>query len=318
MSMPMPELRLGLPVYNGERFLAQTLEGLRQQTYGDFELVISDNASTDATEQICREQARQDRRIRYERLDRNLGAVANFNRVFTPGAAPYFKWVAHDDAYDARYLATCMDVLTRHPDVVLAHTATAFIDGNGCEFPMDEATGGYIGPWDDDYRHPDGTEIGSSDQIAERFRQVLTGALWGTHMFGVIRSEALQRTQLLANFVSSDRAMLAELALLGRFQASEQRLFRKRFHADVSWALNQQQLKAKLSTSDVSYSRRSRQLRAFLSAPWDKPIGIATKLQCTGLVMMHGLKIVREILARKDAHNEAAVQDWQKSNRGTV
>jgi glycosyltransferase involved in cell wall biosynthesis len=314
----MPPLLLGLPVYNGERFLGQTIEGLRQQTYGDFEIVISDNASTDATEQICREQARQDRRIRYERLERNLGAVANFNRVFTPGAAPYFKWVAHDDAYDAGYLATCMEILTRNRDVVLAHTATAFIDGNGCEFPFDEATDCYSGPFEGDYRHPDGIEIGNSDQIAERFRQVLNRALWGTHMFGIIRSEALRRTQLLANFVSSDRAMLAELALLGRFQASEQRLFRKRFHADVSWALNQQELKTKLSTSDVAYSRRSRQISAFLSAPWDKPIGVATKLRCSGLVMMHGLKIVREILARKDAHNEAAVQDWQKSNRGAI
>jgi hypothetical protein len=137
-------------------------------------------------------------------------------------------------------------------------------------------------------------------------------------MFGIIRRAALQQTRRLENFVSSDRAMLAELALLGRFHASNECLFMKRFHDDVSWSLNQQELKTKLSTGDVSYSRRARQLRAFLSAPWQKPVSLANKLHCTGMVVAHSLRIAGELLARKDARNEAIVRAWHRSRRGTI
>lgn len=311
-------LTMGLPVYNGENFLDETLCGMRNQMFGDFELIVSDNASTDATEEICRRHACEDRRIRYDRLDSNLGAVANFNRAFALGTAPYFKWIAHDDAYDPRYLAALIPVLDAHPSVVLAHTATVFIDEHGREFPTDPAGGGYIGPFIDRYRRPDPIGLGDSFRPAERFRQVLAQALWGTHMFGVIRREALARTRLLANFVSSDRAMLAELALLGRFETLDKPYFAKRFHAEVSWSLDQKQLKSKLSTSDVAYSRRGRQVRAFLTAPWSKPIGIGTKLACTATVVSHSLKTLGEIVARKDAHNEEVVRSWQSSSRGNA
>ncbi|MEZ5923167.1 MAG: glycosyltransferase family 2 protein [Hyphomicrobiaceae bacterium] len=311
----VPRLSIGLPVYNGESFLEETLDGMRRQTYGNFELIISDNASTDRTEQICRQYASEDRRIRYVRQDRNLGAVANFNHVFSLGNAPFFKWIAHDDAYDPRYLDTVMAIIETDPDVVLAHTAVRFIDETGKEFARDDARGGYAGPWDSAYRYPDSTTIGDSPSARDRFRQVLIGALWGTHMFGVIRRDALARTELLANFVSSDRAMLAELALMGRFRAAKERYFKKRFHADVSWALSQKELKTKLSTGDVAYSRRLRQLKAFLSAPWNKPVNLPTKIACTGLVLAHSLRTVREIMASKDAHNEAIAKEWHKPDR---
>jgi hypothetical protein len=211
-----------------------------------------------------------------------------------------------------------MAILDDRPDIVLAHTATAFIDFSGREFMRDPVDGGYVGPWANRYRYPDSIGIGDSGHPVERLRQVLTDALWGTHMFGVIRRQALERTRLLENFVSSDRAMLAELALLGRFRTAREPLFRKRFHADVSWSLSQQQLKTKLSTSDVSYSRRGRQLKAFLSAPWRKPIGLATKISCTGLVLAHSAKTMLEIAARKDQHNESMAREWQQSTDRAV
>src|SRR5690242_8068616 len=90
----MHQVTIGMPVWNGERFISQAIESLLAQTYGDFELLISDNASTDATADICHAYASRDRRIRYLRQQRNLGANANYNAVFGQSSGRYFKWAA--------------------------------------------------------------------------------------------------------------------------------------------------------------------------------------------------------------------------------
>src|SRR5258705_589930 len=114
------KLSIGLPVYNGERFLAQALDCLLAQTFRNFEIIISDNASIDRTPEICRAYAQRDCRVRYVRNRRNLGAIANFNRVFELSAAPLFKWAAPDDLYDKIYLDSCVRILDDNPDVILA------------------------------------------------------------------------------------------------------------------------------------------------------------------------------------------------------
>jgi glycosyltransferase involved in cell wall biosynthesis len=78
----LPKLSIGLPVYNGEKFLSEALDRFLAQTFKDFEIIICDNASTDRTPQMCREYAERDPRVRYCRDERNLGSVANLNRVF--------------------------------------------------------------------------------------------------------------------------------------------------------------------------------------------------------------------------------------------
>lgn len=309
-----PRLSIGLPVYNGEHFLAETLSCLLGQTFGDFELIVCDNASMDGTREICLDHAARDPRVRYERNPRNLGAMANFNRAFELGRAPLFKWAAHDDLYAPSYLAECIGILDRHPDVVLAQTGTAFIGEDGMEFAWDAASEAYIDPLTGIRQRPDSPHIATGPKPAERFWQVLSGALWGTHMFGVIRRPMLERTHLMANFVSSDRALLAELALLGRFESCEERLFRKRFHRQVSYALDQNELRSFLSTEDTSYSRRARQVRAFFSAPVNKPIGAADRIVCNGMVAVHCLKVLGHALTLKDARNAAHARVWRQES----
>jgi glycosyltransferase involved in cell wall biosynthesis len=106
-----------------ERFLAQALDCLLAQTFQDFEIIISDNASTDRTSEICRHHARANCRVRYVRNQRNPGAITNFNRVFERSTAPLFKWVAHDDLYRERYLESCVRLVDENPDVIVAHPA---------------------------------------------------------------------------------------------------------------------------------------------------------------------------------------------------
>src|SRR3954454_13625589 len=87
-----PRLTIGLPVHNGERYLEESLTALMKQTFSDFELIISDNASTDGTEAICRRHADQDPRIRYIRQSHNLGAADNHNLLVPLARGEYFKW----------------------------------------------------------------------------------------------------------------------------------------------------------------------------------------------------------------------------------
>src|SRR5919112_5909956 len=102
-----PRVTIGLPVYNGERFLEQALDGLLAQTFTDFELIISDNASTDRTPEICQAYAARDSRIRYVRQPENIGAGPNHNILVPMARGEYFKWASHDDLYDPDLVAKC-------------------------------------------------------------------------------------------------------------------------------------------------------------------------------------------------------------------
>ena len=104
----MPRVSIGLPVYNGEKFLAATLNSILAQDFEDFELIISDNASNDRTQEICEAYARRDARISYSRLPENLGAARNYNRVFALSAGEFFKWAPHDDLMGARFISACL------------------------------------------------------------------------------------------------------------------------------------------------------------------------------------------------------------------
>ena len=128
---PAPRLSIGLAVYNGEIYLADSLDALLGQSYEDFELIISDNASTDGTADICRRYAKQDSRIRYIRQPRNIGLAPNHNFVFRQARGELFKWASHDDLYARDLLQCCVDALDENRHVVLAHSWTATIDGSG-------------------------------------------------------------------------------------------------------------------------------------------------------------------------------------------
>jgi glycosyltransferase involved in cell wall biosynthesis len=301
----MPKLSIGIPVFNGQEFLPELLDSLLAQTFRDFEILICDNASSDRTPEICCEYERHDSRIHLIRNERNLGAIANFNRVFELSTAPLFKWAAHDDLYHEAYLDACVRLLEENPDTILAHTGTAFINEKSEILPFEQETGSFIDLKPGRRYWADVPSIGDTPVAINRFWQVLTRARWGTHMFGVIRREILQQTSLLPNFAGSDRAMLAELALLGRFRCASERLFLKRFHANVSSALSHKELKGFLSTDGKRYSRRLRQIKAFFGAPRGKPVGVVSKSVCFMLVAAHSAKITVQIVGQNDPRRAA-------------
>src|SRR5882672_4922425 len=128
MESQNPQVSVGLPVYNGERFLRQTLESIVVQTFSDIEVVISDNASTDTTEAICRELAARDIRIKYHRQQVNHGPFWNFSRVCRLSRGQYFLWMAYDDILLPTYIERCVGVLDKDPEVVLCYSQMDDID----------------------------------------------------------------------------------------------------------------------------------------------------------------------------------------------
>ena len=137
-----PRVSVGVPVYNAEKYLRQSLESLLAQTFEDVEIIISDNCSADATEAICREFAQRDSRIRYLRQPENLGAIANFNHVFAEARGEYFKWAAYDDLCEPTFLQRCVDVLDKNPDVGWCHSKSDRIDADGGRLTVPSLAGG--------------------------------------------------------------------------------------------------------------------------------------------------------------------------------
>ncbi len=222
-SSDHPLVSIGMPIFNAENYLRKALDGILSQTFSNFELIISDNASTDATEAICREYASQDNRIKYYRNETNLGASRNFNRVFELSQGKYFKWASHDDVCAPEYIEQCIDVLERQPYIVLCYPKANTIDEQG------KITGTYT----------ENLNIRSS-KPHERLHQLLETYGWyhATQAFGLMRTSALKMTLLIGNYPHADRVLLAELALLGEFYEVPEYLFYRRVHPQISQRAN--------------------------------------------------------------------------------
>jgi glycosyltransferase involved in cell wall biosynthesis len=212
-----PRLTIGLPVYNGGRYLRDALDSLLAQTFRDFVLIISDNGSTDDTQAICEEYARRDDRIQYRRQTENRGASWNFRHVFDLAKTEYFKWSCHDDVCRPEFVERCVEILDRDPGITLCFSKSSLIDEHGR----------LIGPYDNRC-------LPTASSAHERLSEVLS-RLGLCHMqFGVVRSAVLARTSLIADHPGADRIMIAQLALLGRFHEVPDCLFERRDHPSMS------------------------------------------------------------------------------------
>jgi glycosyltransferase involved in cell wall biosynthesis len=234
----MARLTIGLPVHDGEAYLASAVASLLGQTFGDFVLIVCDNASTDGTADILADAARRDRRVRIVRNPTNIGAAPNWNLAFRVAETPLFKWAAHDDLYDPRYLKATVGVLDRDPGVVLCHTATRMIDGDGQELAVDAATGLVIDRLGQVRHGPPPPGRATSPDPVDRFRDLFLHLVRCFDVFGVIRTDVLRRTALHRSYYGSDRSLLVELSLHGRFHEVPEPLFLKREHGRTSLALS--------------------------------------------------------------------------------
>lgn len=193
----IPKVSIGMPVYNGEEFIREAIDSLLAQTFTDFELIISDNASTDATEAICNDYVSLDNRIRYYRNSYNLGAANNFNRVAQLATGEYFMFAAHDDLWVQNYLSASVALLERHPEAVLCYTNWTIEDCiHHRSFVLSFDS---VAP------------LGSS--TVKRYSSVCFRN-WNL-IYSLIRTSALRRAALMSNHPYAEGIFVASLSLMG-------------------------------------------------------------------------------------------------------
>jgi glycosyltransferase involved in cell wall biosynthesis len=265
---PTPRLSIGLPVYNGERYIAESIESILGQSYANFELIISDNASTDSTGEICRRYGKWDSRVRYFRQPRNIGLSPNHNFVVSEARGELFKWVSNDDLYARDLVARCIEALDEYKDVVLAHSRTAKIDESG------NVTGAY--------EYPLAT---SSPRAPVRFRSMLFDS-GGDDDYGIMRIEVLRRTAMKNSYHHADRTTITEIGLYGRFHHVPDWLYFRREHPAQSGRAT---MRARCANMDPRRANRFRHpairlyaeyVWAYISAIQRAPLSSAERREC--------------------------------------
>jgi len=284
-----PRVSVGLPVFNGAVWLPETIESLLAQTYRDFELVISDNASTDETQSICERHAAQDGRIRYLRQDTNRGLCWNWNHVFEVSRGQYFKWAACDDLYGPTFLESTVRVLDEHPDVTWCHTLSRHIDANGNPIPGEKT------PEISHVNAVNGSTrccCRTSDCPSQRFKAVLLGQN-GLDCYGVIRSELVRQTRLLLPYFGAEKVLTGELALRGRYFEVPEVLFFARIHEEAAGNLHSTAEQRRLmNPADKKWrSDRLALLSGYVGSVHRAPLTFAERVRCYFAIVRYLLQV---------------------------
>ena len=291
-----PLVTIGVPVYNGERFLADALESLIGQTYSNLEILIADNASTDRTPEISRRVAASDSRVRHLRSGENRGAAWNFNRLVGEARGEFFRWAAADDLVRPPLVERSVHVLTSSPDVVLVYPKTQFIDEEGHTIRDHE-----------DNLHLD------QERPSDRYRAFARRIGYCNAAYGLVRTSSLRRTGLLGAFPGSDIVLLGELALHGKFHELPDRLFLRRFHQEAASAKTDAELDAHYrARADGSPAQRApseqssfrlltwRKLMANLAAVARTPVSVREKARIWAFLLRRAVmsrhEMAREVL----------------------
>lgn len=236
-----PLVSIGLPVFNGEDHLPEALDSLLVQDHRNLELVISDNASTDRTPEICRRYAKRDRRIRYFRNVTNTGMLANFYRVLDLSTGPYFMWAGHHDRWERSFVRECLRVLEREPRVVLCYSRAAELrEAPTTSFGVPRRRGPRsIPPRQDAGENVDTRGL----PPAERVVAALRDCRWFLCVYGVWRTEVVRACKAPPTMLAPDVQTVVAASLVGEIARVEKTLFHFRVRPDAPDAYDQQLLR---------------------------------------------------------------------------
>ena len=290
-SSSAPTISVGMPVYNGEEFVGQSIQSILDQSFADFELIISDNGSSDNSEEICRAYADGDSRIRYYRNAQNMGAAKNYNRLFELARGEYFRWSNADDLIGQNHHEICLNALLENPGAVLSYGKTALIDEVG------ETTALY----EDNLHLP-------QEKASERFVAFFERAGFTTAIYGLMRKEALAKTRLFGDgtLPAADTFFMAELTLRGGFFEVPTVSFYRRMHSKASSADRSDDARQKKfwraeSTPTPFKLPILRQSICYLQSIWKSGIGFAEKCRLSMYILRRAMwqrsEIFSEIFA---------------------
>lgn len=259
-----PLVSFGVPVRNGEKFLPRLFDSLIAQDFTNFEVIIGDNLSDDSTEEICRDYARRDLRIKYFRHPENLGQCGNFNRVFELSQGKYFRWIGDDDWIEPSYTSKCVDFLEHNPHFSAVTTEQNHVFDDGSEY----------------YKEYRGERVDSPHAHA-RFRRMLwfMTADYGfiDPMYTLYRRDAILKTHGMQLIPAQDQVLAVELSLVGRFGHIPELLAHRRRHnyQATSWDdLLKHYEPGNYKTVNASNAKAAAAMWGFVAAssmsPWHK------------------------------------------------
>lgn len=265
---PKPRVSIGMPVYNSEKYVGASIDSHLNQTYIDFELIITDNASTDRSEEICRGFASRDPRVKYFRNPQNLGAAGNFRRCFELSTGEYFRWTPSDDLVSPNLLERAVQILDQDHSVFVAYPRTKLIDGEG-KLLQDFEERLHL----------------MEDRPSTRWKGVIQNVRLGNLQYGLNRADLFRRTGLLRNYSGGDFPLIAEMSLYGKFYEISDAFFYRRMHEGASTALK--------SSADVMafYDPTKREklflynwvhLGAHFKSVWRSPVAFLEKVRIYG------------------------------------
>ena len=262
-----PRVSVGLPVYNGERYLPQAVESLLNQTYRDFELIISDNGSTDSTRELCATYAAADPRVRFIRHEQNRGAIFNWNFVVTQARGEYFRWASANDVSAPTLIERCLACLDAEPNVVVAYGRTAYMDDDGSP----------LGEYQHDVHVLDERPSVRFERLCRELRanNAVSSAL--------IRLDVLRKTSPDRSFPGGDMGLMAELALYGGYHLLPEVLFyRRQGKASATKFRSAAELKTFLDPQkkNVEHSVTWQMHRDYVESVMRAPLSIGERLAC--------------------------------------
>ena len=277
MELETPLVSLGLPVYNGENFVAEAIQCVLDQTFSNWELIICDNSSTDRTVAICRELADQDSRVRVYQNARNMGVSFNFNEVFRLSRGQYFKWLAHDDLFAPRFIEGCVQELEKDKRVVLACPKICYVDVERRLLRRQASELSVLGA--------------TAESRTKRFMALAaqgTDFIWLA--YGLIRRDVLEQSGALGLYAGDDQVLLFKIALRGCIKQIEEEMFFRREHPEASTLKQGSTVRERAKFAYADDDRRlvlpwCRMLEEHLICVLHSPISFWGRVRCTIAVL---------------------------------
>jgi glycosyltransferase involved in cell wall biosynthesis len=298
-----PTVSICLPVYNGENYLVEAVESMLAQTFTGFELVITDNASTDRTEEICRKFVEADPRVRYHRNERNVGGARNQAVAVDLSRGRYVRLSAHDDKMAPTHLEECLAALDAHPEVVIAFTSTVVLDEDSnmvAEYHSTRGTGA---------------------TPSQRFRELIFRDHNCDAIYGVMRGDVLRSVRPMENFIDGDKVFLCRMSFHGPFLSLERPLFYKRFHPK-NWVGNWRDRMAWYNPDHKGKPSFPNwlELASFTNAVVTAPIPVRERLRCGATtvhwVVRYSPKLAKDLLVAAGSllprkKSREAIYNWE-------
>lgn len=277
MKAETPLVSIGLPVYNGENFVAEAIQCVLNQTFCNWELVICDNCSTDRTVVICRQFANQDSRIRVYENARNMGVSFNYNEVFRLSSGRYFKWIAHDDLFSPRFIENCIQEFEKDERVVLTCPKISYVDADGRLLRRQTSELSVLGT----------TAEARAKRLMELAAQNMD-FIWLA--YGLIRRDVLLQSGALGLYAGDDQVLLFKIALRGCIKQTEEEMLFRREHAEASTVKRGSTVRERARFACADDNRRlvlpwCRMLKEHLISVLHSPISFWSRLRCTTAVL---------------------------------